>query len=218
MTDEVEEEVEAEIGFSRDNGLNFCELPAVRRKRRRLNIPETQEDDEGDHWICPICPLSDLNTRAESLPPCIDEFRRALIEQARLLPNLESCQVIASMFNDTCYRADRRSPHPVGIRRLAANDIYRHFQHTRHLPNNEEALLSERIWYILKMMEQVEKNQLWYKTDDHKILMLASSFRDWKYMLEILKKFIEMRYRFSRPQPESNTKRIKFSPRYDIHN
>lgn len=204
-------------GFDRDEANNnnnnllqeTCELPAARTRRVALRLRDDGDDEDEDEddlleeeedarWVCPICPLADRSTRSDRLPPCIAEFREALISQPRRLPELAACRVLSALFNRTCYAFDQARPETarIGVTRILPTDVRAHLIHTRHLRENEEHMLDDRIWYTLRLTEQLERTGLWFESAARQAKLDRGGFADWCKAQDVLKKLIETRQRF----------------------
>lgn len=177
--------------LDRGSAGTSCELPSASLRRTAFG------PDGGDRWECPICPLTDRSARPDRMPPCIAEFREALMSQPRVLPELEACRVLSDMFNRTCYEADhapgRRS---TGVARMTPNDVQRHLHHVRHLPANEDHMLDDCIMYTLDVRKQIERNGLWRKDVDGDAKLDRDMFPNWCKAIDSLKKLVELRHRF----------------------
>lgn len=200
-------------GFERDDLPSLhesCELPAAKARRTALG------GEEGEGWNCPICPLADRSTRPERLPPCIAEFRDALSTQPRRLPEIEACRLLSGMFNRTCHARDAERPAAAraGVRRISPADVRAHLEHARHLRENEEHMLDDRIWYALRLTEQIERNGLWFKSADRRAKLDRDGFSDWCKAQDALKKMVEVRHRFHDHAPDGGVRKRAGAPRY----
>lgn len=165
------------------------ELPAARERRESLG------PDGADRGACQICALTDDSARSDRMPPSIEQFRRALRTQPDRLPEAEACKTLSSMFNRTCYRFDRESPNPVGVRAIGPRDVQRHLRETQHLRENEDRMLDDCIWYTLKMREQIERLDLWHAGADGEAVLDPNGFAYWSKVMESLRKHVELRHR-----------------------
>lgn len=199
-------------GFERDEDSplqNSFELPAARLRREALG-----EDDDCE-WKCAICPLADRSTRPEDLPPCIAEFREALASQPRVLPELEACRLLSALFNRTCYARDRARSEAscIGVTPITPADVRAHLTHSRHLRENEDHMLDDRIWYTLRMTEQLERTGLWFENVDGHAKLNRDGFADWCKVQDTLKKLVEIRQRFHGSGREGGVQKRRTPPR-----
>ena len=191
-----------------------CELPAA--KIRREAFGEGDPDEDG--WVCPICPLTDHASRPERLPPCIAGFREALATQPRLLPEPEACRLLSALFNRTCFARDVELPATAraGVVHMCPGDVQAHLAHIRHLPDHEDHMLDDRIWYALRLTEQIERSGLWFENVDRRAKLDRAGFSDWCKAQEALKKLVEIRHRFhgQGPRLEGGVQKRRGRPQY----
>jgi len=102
------------------------------------------------------------------------------------------------MFNRTCFARDRARPAAAraGVVRIEPADVQLHLEHVRHLRENEDHMLDDRIWYALRLTEHIERNGLWFADARGRARLERDCFSDWCKAQDTLKKMIEIRHRF----------------------